>query len=91
VLLCSLVGSTNILEESGASAFRRVQGNHYPEDGNSTCLSFRKLHATACYKITVVPFITVVISNVISCASEIVRCVRYTKNVKCTAVQMRLV
>lgn len=63
--MCSLVDSTNIMEESVASAFRRVKVNHYPEDGGNKCLSCRKLHAVACHKITVVPITTVVISNVI--------------------------
>lgn len=65
VSLCSLVDSTYILEESVASAFRRVKVYHYPEDGSSKCFSFRKIHASACHKVTAVPIATVIISNVI--------------------------
>ena len=62
--LRSLVDGTNILEESVASAYRRVEIHYYSEDGGSTCHSFRKFHAAASHKITVVPFTAVVISNV---------------------------
>jgi hypothetical protein len=56
-----LVDGTNILEESVASAYRRVEIHYYSEDGGSTCHSFRKFHAAASQKITVVPFTAVVI------------------------------
>jgi hypothetical protein len=80
------------LEESVTSAFRGMKVNHNPEDGSSMCLSLRKLHAAAYHKITVAPITTVVISNVIySAHQKLLQYVRCTKNVKYTALQMRLV